>query len=69
MQIDNAMDLIEASKPKWTDELRQTYLERMMDDGLSRGLTCVHDARASLEDYRFYRRWDFFVSLCPRPNH
>lgn len=56
-QVDNAVELVEAIKPPWTDIQRTAYLDRMMEDGLSKGLTGVHDARVQPEDARYFKRY------------
>ena len=55
-QIDNAMDLVTAVQPPWTEVQRESFLEKMMDDALAKGMTGVHDAMCAKEDYEFYQR-------------
>ncbi|ORY24106.1 amidohydrolase family-domain-containing protein [Naematelia encephala] len=54
--LDNAIDLINAVRPPWTDTQREAFLERMTKDGLSKGLTGVQDAQVPLEDAIFFKR-------------
>ncbi|KAK8846587.1 hypothetical protein IAR55_005673 [Kwoniella newhampshirensis] len=54
--IDNAIDLLKASRPPWTDTDRERYLQIMVQDALSKGMTGVHDAQGFLEDQLFYRK-------------
>ena len=56
-QLDNAIDLLEVVRPPWTDNQREAYLELMTNDGLSKGLTGVHDARVPADDLAFYKRF------------
>jgi len=55
--VDNAVDLLEAVRPPWTDVQREAYLNIMTDDSLSKGLTGVHDARVPAADLAFYKRY------------
>lgn len=55
-QIDNAMDLVIAVQPPWTDIQRESFLDKMMDDALAVGMTGVHDAMVAKGDYEFYRK-------------
>ena len=50
------MDLLEAVRPPWTDVQRERYLNIMTSDGLSKGLTGVHDARVPEADLAFFKR-------------
>ncbi|EIW68565.1 hypothetical protein TREMEDRAFT_13762, partial [Tremella mesenterica DSM 1558] len=54
--LDNAIDLVNAVKPKWSDTQRTTYLHRVTRDALSKGLTCLHDAQAFKDDAEFYKK-------------
>ena len=51
------MDLINAIRPPWTDHQRRAFLHRMASDGLSKGLTGVHNARTPKADA------DLFVEM------
>lgn len=55
-QVDNAMELVYAAVPAWTDAQREGFLGKMMDDALAVGMTGVHDAMLSEADYRFFQR-------------
>lgn len=48
-----------------SDKQREVYLARMAADGLSKGLTGVHNARASLEDVAFFKRSVLLPSPLP----
>ena len=50
------MDLLEAIRPPWTDTQRKAYLDLMTSEGLSKGLTGVHDARVPAADLAFFKR-------------
>ena len=50
------MDLLEAIRPPWTDTQRRAYLDLMTSEGLSKGLTGVHDARVPAADLAFFKR-------------
>ncbi|RXK39578.1 hypothetical protein M231_03080 [Tremella mesenterica] len=54
--LDNAIDLVNTVKPKWSDTQRTTYLQRVTRDALSKGLTGLHDAQAFKDDVEFYRK-------------
>ncbi|RSH90101.1 hypothetical protein EHS25_001434 [Saitozyma podzolica] len=54
--VDNAINLLNEIRPKMSDKQREIYLARMATDGLAKGLTGVHNARASLEDVAFFKR-------------
>jgi predicted amidohydrolase YtcJ len=56
VQVDNAINLLNEIRPKMSDKQREIYLARMATDGLAKGLTGVHNARASLEDVAFFKR-------------
>jgi hypothetical protein len=55
-QVDNAINLLNKIRPAMTDARRELYLSRMTRDGLSNGLTSVHNARASPDDIAFFKR-------------
>lgn len=48
------MDLLNAIRPPWTDSQRQSFIDNMARDGLSKGLTGVHNARTMKADADFY---------------
>ncbi|WWD21904.1 hypothetical protein CI109_106392 [Kwoniella shandongensis] len=52
--VDNAIELLKAIRPPWTDADRERYLDIMVKDALSKGLTGVHDAQGFLEDQQFF---------------
>lgn len=52
--MDNAIDLINEIRPKWSDAQRQLFLKRMSDEALSKGLTGVHNARTPKDDVDFF---------------
>ena len=55
-QLDNAIDLVEAIRPPYTEKQYEVALERMMDDALSKGMTGVHDARLEEAFLPFFKR-------------
>ena len=54
--MDNAIDLLEAKRPPWTDDQRKAYLDIMAKDGLAKGLTGVHDAKVPVSDLAFFKQ-------------
>jgi predicted amidohydrolase YtcJ len=54
LQVDNAIGLIEAIRPVWTDQQREAFLGIATADAVSKGLTAIHDARAPKADLAFY---------------
>ncbi|WWD00123.1 hypothetical protein V866_007031 [Kwoniella sp. B9012] len=54
--IDNAIDMLTAIRPPWTDEDRERYLNIMLKDAMSKGLTGVHDAQGFLKGVPFWKR-------------
>ncbi|OCF40205.1 amidohydrolase [Kwoniella heveanensis CBS 569] len=54
--IDNAIDLVKAIQPPWSDEDKERYLNVMIQDALSKGLTGVHDAQMFLKDAPFWTK-------------
>jgi predicted amidohydrolase YtcJ len=56
--VDNAMSLVTAVIPPWTDEDRTRFLRTTARQMLDSGLTSVHDASLSLADIAFLRRLD-----------
>jgi hypothetical protein len=53
-QVDNAIGLIEAIRPVWTNQQRESFLGIATADAVSKGLTAIHDARAPKADLDFY---------------
>jgi predicted amidohydrolase YtcJ len=56
--VDNAIDLLNAIRPPWTEVQMRTFLERVQRDGLSKGLTGIHNARLALDHARFFKRYE-----------
>ncbi|SCV72959.1 BQ2448_6884 [Microbotryum intermedium] len=56
--LDNAMALVAAVIPPWTDEDRVRFLTSTARQMLDLGLTSVHDASLSLADITFLRKID-----------
>ncbi|ORY86060.1 amidohydrolase 3 [Leucosporidium creatinivorum] len=56
--VDNAMALVTAVIPPWTDEDRLRFLRTTARQMLDSGLTSVHDASLSLADIAFLRGLD-----------
>ncbi|SDA05261.1 BZ3501_MvSof-1269-A2-R1_Chr12-1g03245 [Microbotryum saponariae] len=56
--LDNAMALVAAVIPPWTDEDRLRFLTSTAREMLNLGLTSVHDASLSLSDINFLRKID-----------
>nr|XP_019008917.1 amidohydrolase [Kwoniella pini CBS 10737]OCF47698.1 amidohydrolase [Kwoniella pini CBS 10737] len=54
--VDNAIDMLTAIRPPWTDEDRERYLNIMLNDAMSKGLTGVHDAQGFLKEVPFWMR-------------
>ncbi|WWC59026.1 uncharacterized protein I303_101572 [Kwoniella dejecticola CBS 10117] len=54
--VDNAIDMLTAIRPPWTDEDRERYLNIMLNDAMSKGLTGVHDAQGFLREVPFWRK-------------
>ncbi|WVF70416.1 hypothetical protein IAT40_005206 [Kwoniella sp. CBS 6097] len=54
--VDNAIDLVTAVQPPWSDEDKERYLNVMIRDALSKGLTGVHDAQLFLKDVQFWKK-------------
>ncbi len=50
------MDLLDKIRPSWTFEQMESYLSILARDGLSKGLTGVHDAGAIPRDIAFFMR-------------
>lgn len=59
-KVDNAIGLIEAIRPPWTDTQREAFLGIATADAVSKGLVGIHDARAPIADLGFYKRYVFF---------
>ncbi|ORX33527.1 amidohydrolase family-domain-containing protein [Kockovaella imperatae] len=55
--IDNAMDLVMAKKPPYTEAQLSMSIERMMDDALAKGMTGVHDAMLSQNYVPVFEKW------------
>ena len=58
------MDILEAIRPPWTDDLRRMFLEKMMQDALSKGMTGVHDARVPHADLQFFKQYERRLGRC-----
>ncbi|KDE05903.1 hypothetical protein MVLG_03716 [Microbotryum lychnidis-dioicae p1A1 Lamole] len=56
--LDNAMALVAAIIPPWTDKDRLRFLTSTAREMLDLGLTSVHDASLSLSDINFLRKID-----------
>ncbi|WVR04266.1 hypothetical protein IAU60_001266 [Kwoniella sp. DSM 27419] len=54
--IDNAINLLKRVRPAYTDADKERYLQIMLQDGLSKGLTGVHDAQCFSRDVPFWRK-------------
>lgn len=54
--MDNAIDLLDAIRPPWTDEQRAKFLEVTTQEALRVGMVGVHDARSFPKDVQFYHR-------------
>ncbi|WVQ97496.1 hypothetical protein IAU59_004610 [Kwoniella sp. CBS 9459] len=54
--IDNAIELVTAVQPIRSDEDKERYLNIMIRDALSKGLTGVHDAQLLLKDLPFWKK-------------
>ncbi|WVW78929.1 hypothetical protein I302_100892 [Kwoniella bestiolae CBS 10118] len=54
--VDNAIDMLTAIRPPWTDQDRERYLQIMLEDAMSKGLTGVHDAQGFLKEVPFWKR-------------
>ncbi|KAG8908920.1 hypothetical protein FRB99_000023 [Tulasnella sp. 403] len=54
--VDNAMNLIVAKQPPWTDDQRLQYFRITARDALAHGLTSIHDAYSTLADVKFFKR-------------
>lgn len=58
-KVDNAIGLIEAIRPPWSDVQREAFLGIATADAVSKGLVGIHDARAPVADLTFYKRCVF----------
>ncbi|WRT65197.1 uncharacterized protein IL334_002140 [Kwoniella shivajii] len=56
--VDNAINMLTAIRPPWTDEDRERYLNIMLQDAMSKGLTGVHDAQGFLKEVPFWERME-----------
>ncbi|OXB36538.1 hypothetical protein LQV05_004837 [Cryptococcus neoformans] len=54
--IDNAISLLTAIRPAWTDIDRERFLDIVVRDALSHGLTGAYDAMGLVSDQPFWRR-------------
>lgn len=54
--IDNAISLLTAIRPAWTDIDRERFLNIVVQDALSHGLTGAYDAMGLISDQPFWRR-------------
>ncbi|KAL7423374.1 hypothetical protein Q5752_002677 [Cryptotrichosporon argae] len=52
--IDNAVDLLDAVRPPWTDGQRAAYLAKTVGDALEKGMTAVHDAGVRPKDLDWF---------------
>jgi hypothetical protein len=56
-KVDNAIGLIDAIRPTWTDTQRGAFLGIATADAVKKGLTGIHDARAPKADLAFYKSY------------
>lgn len=68
-QVDNAIGLIDAIRPAWTDVQRERFLAIATADAVKKGLVGIHDARAPVADLAFYKRWVSASSVLCDPAH
>lgn len=56
--LDNAMALVLAVIPRWTDADRLVFLQATARRMLETGLTSVHDASLTIDDVEFFKKLD-----------
>lgn len=54
--IDDAMQLIDAVRPKWTEQQTRDYLDLAMSDGARYGLTGIHDAGVEPDHIQLFKK-------------
>lgn len=54
--IDDAMQLVDAIRPKWTEQQTRDYLDLAMRDGARYGLTGIHDAGVEPEHINLFKK-------------